>query len=497
MKFELLYGSDSYKVGHHQQYPEDVTKIYSYFEARGFKEPFITEPSVVVYGLDYLLENLEGIQFTKEGIEEAKEFYKNHFGYEVFNEEGFIYLLEKHNGTLPLKIKAVPEGSVVPIGNVLMTVENTDSDMPGETAKWLTNYVETYLTHLWYTTSVATLSREIKALIAAFAFLTLSAKEFEAYLPFALHDFGMRGSVGHESAYLAGAAHLINFLGTDTTSAMRFIEKFHGKEEQIPGYSVMASEHSVMTINGKEGEKDQFKKLIDLCPEEKIVSIVSDSYNIYNVVENWVCGEFKDEILSGTKKIVIRPDSGDPKKVLTRILNILEDNLEISINERGYKVLPPQIGLIWGDGIGLEDIRNILSMMTTSNWATSNIVFGMGGGLHQKVNRDSLKFAFKACYAEKRDGTTIDIYKDPITDQGKSSKKGKLKLIEDSKTGDLVTVSSSTDPKLYAMSEELGDDQLKIAFLNGKIVRQKSKFSEIRERAKLTPPKTTIIDITN
>lgn len=481
-KNEFLYISDSYKVSHHFQYPKKLSKLYSYFEARGYDSAlFASEPEIVFFGLQYLLKKIEGVMITQEAIDEARDYYKSHFmGHDLFNYDGFKYVVDKHGGKLPIRIKAIPEGTVMSLQNVMMTVENTDSEMGEDAAAWLTNYVETYLTHIWHSITVATLARECKKIIYDACVVTMGdVDSIKIHSRYALHDFGMRGATCDEAAAVAGAAQQVSLYGTDTTSALRFIDSVYGGiGDGVAGHSVIASEHSVMTMYGKMEELDVVKHIITSSPENSIISLVADSYDVYNFTEQYIGTDLKDMILNGTKKIVIRPDSGDPITVITKLLEILESKFDIAYNNTGYKVLPKNIGLIWGDGINITDVQNILNSLIKNGWCVSNIVFGMGGGLHQKVNRDTLKFAFKACYAEFSDGTSKDIQKNPITDTGKRSKKGMLKLIE--VDGNLITASSSTTPDLYYNN----DDVLETVFENGEIKRIED-FITIRERAEL------------
>jgi nicotinamide phosphoribosyltransferase len=479
----FLYCSDSYKYSHHKQYPDDLVKLYSYFEARGFSSIFLHEPEVVWFGLYYYLKKLKGSLFTVEDVERANEFYKLHFnGKDIFNYEGFMYIAKQHNGKLPIKIKAVAEGTPIKPSNVLMTVENTDPKVP-----WLTNYVETLLTKVWYPTTVATHSREIKKTILHFLKRNTDDVLIDNIISFMLYDFGMRSATSDEAAALGGAAHLINFKGTDNISAIDFINIIYGgkfSNDKIAGFSVPASEHSVMTINSKNGEYSQFERVLRAYPDDAIVSIVSDSYDIFKLIEDVVCGGLKDYILSRSGKLVIRPDSGNPSQIIRHLLTILEKGYKeyITENSKGYKVLPTQLGIIWSDGIDHKDIHDILFNMDNWGWAASNIVFGMGGGLLQKVNRDTLKFAFKASYGEFADGRIVNIYKQPITDNGKRSKRGKLGLYNID--GEYKTFSSYSDmPHDHANILPDGN-LLETVFENGEIIVN-SFFDTIRENAEL------------
>lgn len=480
---EFLYISDSYKYSHHKQYPEDLTKLYSYFEARGFSAPFFKEPDVVFFGLYYYLQKIQGSLFTVEDVENAKNFYKKHFGgNDIFNYDGFMYIAKELNGKLPIKIKAIPEGTPIKPSNVLLTIENTDSKVP-----WITNYVETLLTKIWYPTTVATYSREIKKTFLHFLNKNADDDIIENIINFMLHDFGMRGTSSDESAAIGGASHLINFYGTDTVSALKFVDYCYGNTfsvtKSVAGYSIPATEHSVMTINGREGEFEQFEKVLKSYPDNATVAIVSDSYDIYKLIDEVVCGSLKEYILSRSGKLVIRPDSGNPSQVIQRILSLLEKGYknEMLENSKGYKVLPKQLGIIWCDGINHRDIHDILFDMDNWGWSSSNIVFGMGGGLLQKVNRDSLKFAFKASYGEFENGRTVDIYKQPITDSGKNSKRGKLGLYNIN--GEFKTLSSSDFQNNYSNNID-AENLLQTVFENGEIIIHEF-FDTIREKAEL------------
>lgn len=281
-EFNILLATDSYKVTHYKQYPPNTSKVYSYFECREKK----TEDSkirrvkfdeTVFYGLQYILNKyLKGKVVTKEKIQEAKEMYREHFQDNVFNEKGWNYILEKYDGHLPIEIKAVPEGSVIPRGNVLFTVENTDPE-----CYWLTNWIETILVQSWYPITVATNSREQKKILAKYLLETSGNLDG---LEFKLHDFGYRGVSSQETAGIGGSAHLVNFKGTDTVAGIALIKKYYGTKDPIAGYSVPAAEHSTVTAWGKDHEKDAFEHVVTQFSSVP-VSVVSDSYDIFNACE--------------------------------------------------------------------------------------------------------------------------------------------------------------------------------------------------------------------
>ncbi|XP_033104415.1 nicotinamide phosphoribosyltransferase-like [Anneissia japonica] len=462
----ILLVTDSYKVTHHKQYPEGTTKIYSYFESRGGKFQ-----ETVFFGLQYILKRwLEGRVVTKEKIQEAKEFYKLHFGNDVFNEEGWNYILEKHGGCIPIKIRAVPEGTVVPVKNVLFTVESTDPEVP-----WITNYFETLLVQVWYPMTVATNSRAQKEVIAKNMLETADTLD---KLPFMLHDFGFRGVTSVESAAIGGAAHLINFVGSDTIAGMVMCRKYYGC--QMAGFSIPAAEHSTITSWGKSGEKKAFANMLNSFPNG-LVAVVSDSYDIFNACENIWGKELKDLILKRGEnggQLVIRPDSGDPPDVVVKVLEILGKAFGTKVNSKSYKLLPDCIRVIQGDGINYEMLGKVLEHMKNHKWSADNIVFGSGGALLQKLNRDTQKCAYKCSYAEV-DGTPRNVFKQPVTDPGKKSKKGILSLVQ--QNGKLETFQEGTG---------VDEDIMVPVFENGYLLKDYN-FAEIRKRAELPIVKKT------
>lgn len=462
MKNNIITLTDSYKQTHWRMMPPNTKAVYSYFESRigaRFNK-------TVFFGLQYLLkEYLEGQVVTLGKIKEAKEFAHAHFGNEyVFNAGMWEYILLNHKGRLPVEIKAVPEGTPVPTNNILMSVVNTDP-----VCYALTNHLETLLTHVWAASTVASLSYEVLILIDHYLDQTASDKNLKRFM---LHDFGFRGVSSVESAGVEGAGHLLNFMGTDTIKAMEVARDYYGANYDGLAYSVPATEHSVMTSYGPEGETQIVGELLKAYPTG-ILSIVADSYNVYDFTANIVGGTFKEEIKNRKGKVVVRPDSGDPVSTVLALLGILGDKFGFNVNAKGFKELPPYIGLLWGDGIDYYGIRDILHAMKDAGWAANNIVFGMGGGLLQKINRDTQRFAFK-CSAQQRDGIWIDIFKKPL-DVSKASKKGILKLVNKG-NGQFETVQSRYDS---VESREV-PDVLQTVFKNGEIVKEYT-FQECRK----------------
>lgn len=463
MNTNILYQSDSYKISHWKQYPPGTEKVYSYFESRGGKFK-----KTLFFGLQYLLkEYLIGKRVTLEDIEDAASFYRDHFGRDLFNREGWTYIAQEHGGKLPVSIKAVPEGSLVDTQNVLMTIENTDPRVP-----WLTNYLETLLVQTWYPTTVATLSFYMKEMIKRY----LERTGDPAGVDFKLHDFGFRGVSSHESAGLGGAAHLVNFMGTDTVAGIRLAQEYY--RAGMPGFSIPASEHSTITSWGPEREPLAFENMLDQYPEG-LVACVSDSYNIYLACSEYWGRRLKEKVLGRNGTLVIRPDSGDPPSVVGQVLYLLGEAFGYTLNNKGFKVLPPQVRVIQGDGIDLNMCQAILATAEIGGWSADNLAFGMGGALLQKLDRDTQKFAFK-CSCVTVEGQDREVYKSPITDSGKNSKAGRLKLIHRGEESGLAGFAT------YNEGAE-GQDCLVEVFRDGRILKNYS-FDEIRELVKRVKP---------
>lgn len=451
-----IFNTDSYKVTHAGQYPPGTTNVYSYFESRGGKFPTTT-----FFGLQYILEKHLEQRITKAHINEAAELYALHFGSDkLFNRAGWEHILHKHKGSLPLRIKAVPEGTRVSTHNVLMTVENTDPEVP-----WLTNYLETILAQVWYPTTVATLSGATRDLILRYLEMTGDP----SLIDFKLHDFGFRGVSSVESAKIGGAAHLVNFMGTDTVQGIILARDYY--DEPCAGFSVPASEHSTMTSWGKAHEVDAYRNMIELYGDMPFYSVVSDSYDLWHAAKEIWGTKLKGEVLNHAGTLVVRPDSGDPPKVVNHLLDILGERFGFSRNHRGYKVLNPKVRVIQGDGMNYDSIQATLEAMAAAMWSADNVTFGMGGGLLQQVNRDTQKFAFK-CSSIVVNGEQRNVWKDPVTDQGKKSKRGRLQLRDG--LGQYFTVMEDL--------EFPGDDLLQLVYEDGKLFNHQT-FAEIRKRA--------------
>lgn len=418
----LLLNTDSYKTSHWVQYPPNTQYISSYIEARGGQFS-----DVVFFGLQAFIKEYLLKPVTQQQINDADELLKAHGV--PFNREGWEAILTKYDGYLPVSIEAVPEGTVLPTKQVVCQVINTDPEF-----YWLTSYLETSLLRaVWYPSTVASLSFYCRQTIKQA--LEKSANSTDG-LPFKLHDFGARGVSSLESAAIGGLAHLVNFSGTDTLSALVAASRWYGMdgstdELSMPAFSIPAAEHSTMTSWERQGEKDAYANMLkQFGGEGRIVAVVSDSYDLWNAIDNIWGVELKEQIEQMGGTLVIRPDSGDPVKVVREALERLAVKFGTQTNSKGYKVLPDYIRLIQGDGIDTESLKKILDTIMDAGFSADNITFGMGGGLLQRVNRDTLSWAMK-CNAAQVDGNWRDVYKDPITSRGKRSKRGRLALIKE------------------------------------------------------------------
>lgn len=453
----IILNVDSYKTSHYLQYPPQTTFVSSYIEARGGQFE-----NVLFFGLQMFIKQYLTKPITQTNIDEAEEICAAHGV--PFNKDGWQYILKTYNGFLPIEIEALPEGSVVPVKTALTQVKNTDPN-----CAWLTSYIETALLRaVWYPTTVATQSWYCKQVILANMLETCDTTDG---INFKLHDFGARGTSSEESAAIGGAAHLVNFMGTDTVSALVAAKRYYGAD--MAGFSIPAAEHSTITAWGRENETQAYANMLEqFAGDGKLVAVVSDSYDLWNAVGNIWGGELKEKVKNNGGTLVIRPDSGNPVQIVYETIELLMDKFGFTVNKKGYRVLPNYIRVIQGDGISLKSIGDILENLKNYKISADNIAFGMGGELLQKINRDTLKFAMKAS-AVCVNNEWRDIYKDPVTDKGKQSKKGRLAVIKN-EAGTIQTV------QLDELNER--ENLLKLVFKNGELLKD-WRFDEVRERA--------------
>jgi nicotinamide phosphoribosyltransferase len=458
----LVLATDSYKFTHWKQYPPGTEFVYSYLESRGgmFGQ-------VVFFGLQYYLERyLSGVVVTEEDVREARRFVDQHLGPGMFNYEGWMHIVRRHGGRLPVMIKAVAEGSVVDVSNVLMTIENTDP-----VCYWLPNYLETLLLKVWYPITVGTLSRAIRRVILS----ALERSGDPSLIDFKLHDFGYRGVSSEETAGIGAAAHLINFKGTDTVAGIRVLQQFYGSHE-MEGFSVPAAEHSTITSWGREHEAEAYRNMLTQFPGG-LVAVVSDSYNVYNASEK-IWGELlREQVLAREGTLVVRPDSGIPRETVLKVLQILGDKFGYEMNGKGYRVLNPKVRVIQGDGVNFWTIQDMLMAINRAGWSADNITFGMGGALLQQLNRDTQKFAFKTSNVTVN-GKDLEVFKDPVEGHDKMSKRGRLAL---------HFSNGAWSTHRIAKGEVDADDRLEPVFWDGEVLKTQT-VAQIRERCAKQEP---------
>lgn len=374
-------------------------------------------------------------------------------------------------GYLPLHVSAVPEGTLVPFGCAVLTVENTVDEF-----YWLPNYIETALSaEVWHPSTVATIALEYRELMEAWAEKTggdLAAVDFQA------HDFSMRGQTSLESAASSGAGHLLSFLGTDTMPSLDFIRRYYPGDNGWVGASVPATEHSVMCIRGEQGELDTFKHILATYPTG-IVSAVSDGYDLWKVMTE-ILPEIKDLVMARDGRLVIRPDSGDPVDIMCGtvrdralaktpeekgVVQLLAELAGTTKTSKGFDQLDTHWGVIYGDSITIARAADTFERLAAKGFASTNVVLGIGSFTYQMVSRDSMSGAVKSTYAVV-DGFPVDIQKDPKTGEGKKSAKGRLALLRD-ETGEIYQVEQATP-------EQEAQSLIQTLWIDGRFVRAQS-----------------------
>lgn len=469
----IVLMTDSYKFSHYKQYPQGTTHVYDYFESRGGKYS-----KVIFFGLQYFLKRYLSKPITQEDVEIAKVICDFHMGPNLFNYDMWTHIVNEHGGYLPVEIKALPEGTVLSVKNLLASIVNTDPkcySLPG--------HLETLLMKVWAPITVSTTSLEGKKIIKKY--LEETADNLDGLL-FKLHDFGYRGVSSEESAGVNGMAHLMNFAGTDTVSALVYalmyyggngvnslptiVEKLKAGTLAMPGFSIPATEHSTMTTLGPKGEYRQLDNFIDVYSESPIKACVADSYNIYEFID--YLGTQTDRLKDG-HVFVVRPDSGDPVKMSLECVQLLDQKFGHTLVAKGRYKLLNKTRVIYGDGISdTSVIEKILENAKQAGYSADNFAFGMGGGLLQKNDRDTQKFAIK-CAAATINGELFEVSKNPITDPGKVSKKGYQDVIKVGSEYKTIQIKDYHSPN--------PESQLVTVYRNG-VILQDYTIEEVRAR---------------
>ena len=432
---------DSYKIPHRDMYPDGMELLWSTWTPRSDKIAIqaqrqlpLAPPEIIFFGLSMAIQKLTreyGAWFrrdTDEVIEEYINFVKLFL--KVDTDGAHIRELHEH-GEMPLRIFALPEGTVTKTGVCQLVIFNTG----GPQFAWFTNYVESVLsTLMWKPATSANIARNYRTLSNRFADLTCEDNG-HPHIQWQQHDFSFRGLSGVEDSESSAIGHLLFFNGTDTVPSL-FAANAMYHDFNIGDYgSVPATEHSVMCAWGKDDELETFSRLLDKYPEG-ILSVVSDTWDFWHVLTN-ILPALKDKIMARNGKLVIRPDSGDPIKIINGdpdapfgspahwgAVKLLGDVFGYAVNSKGFRELDSHIGLIYGDSITLDRAEAIYTGLARNEWAANNVVLGIGSYTYQATTRDVWGFAMKAT-AIKINGEEIPIFKDPKTDDGiKKSFKG-------------------------------------------------------------------------
>ena len=466
--------TDGYKVDHRRQYPNGTTLVYSNWTPRKSRIEGIEE--VVFFGLQYfikkyILEDFETYFFKQPKEKVVSEYRRRINHYLGENQVGTKHIEDLHDlGYIPMVIKALPEGVSVPVRVPMFTMYNTLPEF-----FWLTNYFETLLSAvIWMPCTSATIAKQYRKILDKYAAETSSTPDFVDWQG---HDFSMRGMAGIEAATCSASGHLLSFTGTDTIPAIDFLEKYYNAnaETELIGGSVAATEHSVICMGTFEDELGTFRRLITEVYLKGIVSIVSDTWDLWKVLTDYL-PKLKNEIINREGKVVIRPDSGNPVDIICGnvngknenekkgVIELLWDTFGGTINDKGYKELILQIGAIYGDSITIDRATQICERLKAKGFASTNVVLGIGSYTYQYNTRDTFGFAMKATYGEV-EGEGREIFKDPITDDGtKKSAKGLMKIVLENGTYKLIDQVDWAEEKQGELKEILRDGKLLIDY---------------------------------
>lgn len=462
MLHNLILNTDSYKYSHFLQYPKDVKQVSCYIEPR-----WGDDDDIVFFGLQMFLKYYLAHPISTADVDEAEDLVVAH-GL-PFNKAGFMRILSHHDGFFPVTIEALPEGTTHDRRVTQVQIHNNDVELP-----WITTFLETALLRsVWYPTNVATRSFAAKKIIKKW--MDKSCDNLDS-LNFKLHDFGARGTSSLESAAIGGCAHLVNFRGTDTVMALSYAKLYYG--ENMAGYSIPAMEHSTVTAWGKEHEGNAYKNMIENCGGPgKMLAMVMDSYDVYNALENILGGYLVETVKNNGATIGVRLDSGNPIYEPVKAMNLLAEKWGHTTNQKGYKLLPPFLRIVQGDGVNLDMIDRCCEEIVKKGWSVDNIgTFGMGGELLQKHDRDTHGYAMKCNAVNKCDENGwYPISKNPVGDFKKASKPGRRAVIANGKWCDDVPFENLSD------TQKAHDNLLIVKYHNGKLTNNEN-FGDIRGR---------------
>jgi len=491
--------TDAYKQIHHYLYHSDIRVMYDYMESRGG-----TFSDITPFGAQaIMMKDFLGSVITPQQVDRERKFYKRMFGMDgVYNYDAWMFIAKDLGGRLPLEVWAIPEGHNVPVRTPILTYFNThdvmDTIVEGQRAvvknfgpqvAFLPGFIEPKMFKVWSPTTICTYSQHCKKVIYDGLVETGSVEN----LPYMLWDFGLRGVSSRESAELGGGAHLVNFVGSDTLPAVDFVNEYYsdgqfdedGDPIYQPAVGVRATEHSVMTLEGRFGEISVVRRILERCPTG-IIAMVADSYDLWNFAENIIGGEFREQIINREGTVVVRPDSGEPIPTMLKLLWILGEKFGFTVNDKGYKVLGTGKGLgkiktLQGEKNTYDAIYEMIRALKGAGWSLDNIAcFGMGGALLQGHTRDSQNMAVKLSAYDDLAGNEHEVYKDPITDPGKYSKRGRFVVSEEQneRTGELKAVTR----QLKQGEANPANNLLRPIYRNGEMLVH-DDFETVRTRA--------------
>lgn len=500
MKTNPFLLTDYYKVGHIFQYPPHTTLVYSNLTPRKSRMQGVDK--MVFFGLQYFIKEYLITYFNENFFKQPKEKviseYKRRIRTSIGDLPDYSHIERLHDlGYLPVEIKALPEGSLVPMRVPCITVVNTLPEF-----YWVTNFLETILSAIiWQPCTSATIAFQYKKLLTRYAAETGVPADF---VQWQAHDFSFRGMSSFESALLSGMGHLTSFSGTDTVPAIDALEQYYkaDAEKELVGGSVAATEHSVMCSGSKDGELETFKRLITEVYPSGIVSIVSDTWDLWRVCTEYLTA-LRDIVIQRNGKVVIRPDSGDPVKIICGdprgktiaeqkgVVELLWDIFGGSITATGYKLLDPHIGAIYGDSINLERAEAICKGLQEKGFA-SQVVFGVGSFTYQYNTRDTFGLAMKATYVEI-EGKGRDIFKDPVTDDGtKKSATGLLQVKIENGQYVLFDRVNRVQEKESALQTVFKNGNITKAYTLAEIRKRLNEASETYENGKIHSAPTKV-----
>jgi nicotinamide phosphoribosyltransferase len=462
LRISLICRIDSYKFSHPFAYPDGIEAMSSYGESRSH-----SSTKVVPFGMQLFIKRYLSQSITMADVDAAEKFSEGHFGRKLFDRKGWEKVVNVYGGKLPLIIRAMPEGTIMRASLPIYSVTVFDKDL-----FWMSAGFETMIQRaIWYPTTIATMDKSIKGEIKHFYENTGAEM---GLLPFSLHDFGGRGVSCAEQAEIGGASHLVNFMGSDTVEGILTANFYY--KDPMSAFSVYATEHSIECSfgGGREDAKAYIRKQLSNALPGTIMSIVIDGFDVYREAE-LLCTEFRDDIINSKAKIVFRPDSGDMMEIVPRILKLQEIAFGINLTEKGFKQIK-NVGVIQGDGVDHEAIVKLLTIVVNLGYSADCVIFGSGGALLQKVNRDTLKFAQKAS-SILINGEWKGIAKDPITDHGKKSKEGLLTVVKSKMTGQMQSARLDNGP----LNSEF-EDLMQLVYYKGKLYNE-TVLSEVRDRA--------------